>query len=670
MKKFVSLYASLMFLCVLFSCKSKVAVEVEGVSVLGQYQSVSGNACHIEIKNCDNIKTSDVKVHLTDGSIQDVKMNPSFVLLKNDMEVSFDITNIEGAKFNFSIKVFVKLLKDNEVLHGGDVRIWVPISSNDKNEAKQAIPNGSHINDYLFEVPYNFEDGDLTQIWVLYNKEPSAKVKSDDLRFDSKADGKEPLLLYHVFPSQGKELKIPLYIASSEGPKVYNLFIRTSIAPKNQNANIKSIKFNGLDGIIEGKNIICSSSFPVDSIVSVVPTLENSKASCVINEGESVIIKEDGISFTILVTPEKIDGIRKTYFVFLEAPPNGEIKKVKALNYEKNSTTLPKVSDLLDVGDIQKEGEEKYITIPLYTAGENVALNFETTFEIANIFYMKKSKWTRLDSYSSSKNILTLREGVLPLPPSLSNEIRLKVLFKNKTYDVITIKFKKPEHLEPVNLIGLYINDVEIASSDISLYFNGATPTCHAKGPKIYVDIVSKEALHATIEGKTYNSLYSGFLSYGLSLPIAMPKVNEEANVDVTIECDYATSLHFQFKIHRDSGAVNLPLYPSINGHTIGEDILEKINKGDSPIIRVQGEVVLFSVDTKEDCIKAMRVNDEVATKKILKDSQTNEEFYRFEFLIRQLNVSDIKDVKVEIEAKDVAEYNNLEWRFKLKREV
>ena len=79
---------------------------------------------------------------------------------------------------------------------------------------------------------------------------------------------------------------------------------------------------------------------------------------------------------------------------------------------------------------------------------------------------------------------------------------------------------------------------------------------------------------------------------------------------------------------------------------------------------------MLFSVDTKEDCIKAMRVNDEVATKKILKDSQTNEEFYRFEFLIRQLNVSDIKDVKVEIEAKDVAEYNNLEWRFKLKREV
>ena len=54
MKKFV-VYGSLLFLCVLFSCTNTV-VEVKGVSILGQYQVVSSNSCHIELKKCDNIK--------------------------------------------------------------------------------------------------------------------------------------------------------------------------------------------------------------------------------------------------------------------------------------------------------------------------------------------------------------------------------------------------------------------------------------------------------------------------------------------------------------------------------------------------------------------------------------------------------------------------------------
>lgn len=667
MKKFV-VYASLIFLATLFSCNNTVQLQLKGVSVLGQYQDISANTCHIALKDCDNIKASDVKVHFTDGSIQNVKMTPSFVLVRENEEVSFDITNIDGLEPKFNIKVFVKLLKE-EQFHGGDIRIWVPISSKDKNEAKEAIPDNAHINDYIFEVPYNFEEYDLPQIWVLYNKEPNAKVKSDNLVFYSKADGKEPLLLYYSFPSQGKTLTIPIYIATSEGAKVYNLHIKTSIAPENQNASIKSIKFNEFDGIIEGKNITCSSSFSVGSTINVVPTLENNRASCSINGNESVVIKEEGVSFTIVVTPEKTDGIRKIYSVFLEAPPNDEIKRLKVLNYDSNSTLIPSIADLVDV-EVQKEENEKYVVIPLYTVAENVAINFETTLEIANVFFMKKNRWTRLDSYSSSKKILTLREGVLPLPPSLSTEMRLKVLFKSKSYDTITIKFKKPDHLKAVSLMGLYVNDVEIENTNIQSYFDGSIPLFSAKGAKITVDIVSKEALHTTIEGKSYKSIYSGFLSYGLSIPITMPKVNEEKNIDIILECDYARSLHLQFRVKRIAGAVDLALYPSINGYAVGTDTLEKINNGENPVISVSGEVVLFSVDTKDDCIKTMKVNEELATRKTLIDSQTNEEFYRFEFLIRQLNIGQVKDVKVQIEPKDLAEYNNLEWRFKVRREV
>lgn len=667
MKKIV-VYGSLLFLCVLFSCKNTV-VEVKGVSILGQYQDVNSNTCHIELKKCDNIKASDVRVHITDGSFQAVKMIPSLVLLEKNVEVPFDITNIDGAKLKFNIKVFAKLVDDENILHGGDLRIWVPVLSSDKKEAKEAIPDNVHINDYIFEVSYNFEERDLPQIWILYGKEPDAKVKSDDLRFDSKADGNEPLLVYHNFPSQGKTLTIPLYIDSSEGPKVYNLHIKTSIAPENQNANIKSIKFNEIDGIIEGKNITCPSSFSIGSTVSVVPTLENSRAQASINGGESVVIKEEGASFTIVVTPEKQDGIRKIYQCNLEAPPNDEIKKVKALNYDRDSTTIPNVADLLDVGELQKEEGEKYVTLPLYTAAENVALHFETGLEIANVFFMKKNRWIRLDSYSSSKKILTLREGVLSLPPSLSSSIKLKVLFKNKAYDTITIKFKKSEHLDLINLLGFYINNIEIGEADIPSYFNGSNPIFHAKGPKIYVEVVSKESLHVTIGGKTYKSIYSGFLSYGLSIPINMPKVNEETDVGLTIECDYAKSASLKFRLHRDEGAVDLVLYPSINGYNIGTDVLEEINKGKNPTISVSGDSMLFSVDTKDDCIKTMKVNEEVATKKTLIDSQTNEEFYRFEFLVRPLNIGQVKDVKVEIEPKNKSEYNSLEWRFKVKRE-
>lgn len=668
MKKFVLLCATLTFLCGLFSCKNSAKVELTGISVLGQYQTVSGSTCHIKLKGIDNIKASDVKVVFSDGSTYDVKMSPSVVLLKKDVETSFDVMNIEGREPKFNITVFAKLVDDESVHHSGDLRIWVPISSRDKNEAKEAIPDNVNMNDYTFEVPYNFEECDLPQVWVLYNKEPNAKVKSDDLRFNSKADGKEPLLLFLSFPNQGKTLDIPLYIDSSEGPKVYNLHVKTSVAPENQNANIKSIKFNGVDGIIEGKNITCPSSFPVDSTVNVVPTLENSLASCSINGGESVVIKEEGATFTIVVTPEKADGIRKTYSVFLEAPPNDEIKRVKALNHSRDVT--PNISDLLDAGEIKKDGDEKYVTIPLYTASQDVALHFETTLEIANVFYMTKNRWMRLDSYSSSKKILTLREGVLKLPPSLSSSIKLKVLFKNKAYDTITIKFKKPDVLEPVTLMGLYINDEEIEASNVYLYFDGTTfPLYTAKGPKIYVDIVSKEALHATIEGKTYKSVYSGFLSYGLSIPLNMPEVENEKNINVELECDYATSVHLQFRLKRIAGAVDLVLYPSINGQIMGGDVLEKITKGENPTISILGDAMLFSVDTKDDCIKTMKVNEEVATKKTLIDSQTNEEFYRFEFLIKPLTVGEVKNVKVQIEPNNEAEYNTLEWRFKVKRE-
>lgn len=667
MRKFF-IYAPLVLLCFFFSCKNTTMAELKGVSILGQYNDVSGNTCRIQLKNCDNVKASDVKVHFTDGSTQNVKMIPNLVILKKNEEVLFRITNLDDSTFKFNIEVFAKLL-DDAPLHSGDLRIWVPISSSDKAEAKQAIPDSTHLNDYTYEVPYNFEGYDLAQIWVLYTKEPNAKVKSDDLRFFSKANGTDALLLYHTFPSQGETLKIPLYIDSSEGPKVYNLNVKTSLAPENQNANIKSITFNGIKGVIEGKNITCSSSFPVGSTINVVPTLENTRASATINDGQSVVIGESGVTFTIVVAPEKLDGIRKSYTVLLEAPPNNEIKKVKALNYDKNSTTLPDVSKLLEVGEIEKNGEEKSVTIPLYTAGENVALHFETELEIANIFYMQKNKWSRLDSYSSSKKILTLREGVLKLPPALSNTIKLKVLFKNEAYDTITIKFKKAEHLEPVSLMGLYIDDTEIQESVILSYFNGSFPVFNAKGPKIFVEIVSKEALHASISGKTYKSVYSGFLSYGLSIPITMPQVNEESNIDITIDCDYAASSRLRFKVHRDAGTVDLVLYPSINGQPVGSDLLKNFKDGSNPIVSVLGADVLFSIDTTEDLIDTMKVNEEEATKKKLKDSNTEEEFYRFEFLIKALNVGEVKNIKVEVKPKNTAEYNNLEWRFKVKRE-
>ena len=91
-------------------------VEVKGVSILGQYQDVNSNTCHIELKKCDNIKAGDVRVHITDGSFQAVKMIPNLVLLEKNVEVPFDITNIDGAKLKFNIKVFAKLVDDENIL--------------------------------------------------------------------------------------------------------------------------------------------------------------------------------------------------------------------------------------------------------------------------------------------------------------------------------------------------------------------------------------------------------------------------------------------------------------------------------------------------------------------------------------------------------------------------
>ena len=663
----------LIFANIFQSCKGagNTTGMPESVSIYGKKIAISNGAVYATLEGVDNVKPSDVKVYFSGNSTpQNVKMQERFVLLKKSEQVSFKIENEDASPLKFNITVHVTLL-DNESHHNGDLCIWIPLNSSDKNEAKEALPDEMNPLRYVFEIPYNKEDADLSQIWVLYKKEPESRLKSTDLRFVTTANGNDPLLLYETFATQGKEISVPLYIDTSEGPKVYELVIKTLVAQEDQNANIKKVTFDGMQGIIEGKNIRCDSTFAVSSSVQVSVEMEVNGASCVINNGESVTIKEDGAVFSIVASPKSIDGIRKTYNVVLEAPANMAIKKVASLNYDKNATNVPTLNMLEDRGEVLESEGKRYITLPLYTAAEDVAIHFEVegSLEIANVYFLKKGLWKRLDSYSSTRKILTLREGVLPLPPSLSNELKLKVVFRNNSYDLITIKFKKNETLAPITLTALYLNDSEIGEADIISYFNDSNPTFEAKGPYLYVDIVSKEALHAKIGDAVYKSVYSGFFSYGLSLPIKMPNIGEESQIQIDIECDYAQTAKLKFKVRRLAGAVDLTLYPSINAQSVGKDLLDQFKGTSEPIVSISGAVMLFSIDVMEDIINTATLNEEAFSKKTLTDSNTGRQFYRYEAKIESLNVGDVTPVKIEIVPKNAEDYNNLLWKFKVKRE-
>lgn len=669
-----SFLVSILLLHIFASCKGgkdENAIGVaESVCIYGKMIAIKNDEVNAFLKDVDNIKPSDVKVYFSNYSTpQNVKMKEKFVLLTKGNIVSFKIENEDGATLKFNITVHVTLLGD-ELSHNGDLRIWIPLNSSDKNEAKEAFPDEGNPLRYCFTAPYNKEDGDLTQIWVLYKKEPASSIKSTDLRFVSVADGNEPLLLYENFATQGTSLSIPLYIDTTDGPKVYELQIKTDRAKDEENANIKSLTFNGKHGIIEGKNIRCDATFPPSSKVQVAVEMEAKGARYSVNNGENIIVKEDGASFSIVTIPKNTSGISKTYNVVLEAPANLAIKKVLSLNYDKNDTNVPTLAMLEDRGEIKTSEGKRYVTLPLYRADEDVAIHFDTdsSFEIQNVYFLKKNTWTRLDGYSSARGILTLREGVLFLPPSLSNELKLKVVFKNNCYDLLTIRFKKNDVLFPITLKALYLNDSEVANENIINYFNGNNPTFEAKGPYIYVDIVSKEALHARVENADYKSVYSGFFSYGLSLPIKMPNVGEAAYVKIDINCDYARTQKLQFHLKRLAGAVDLVLYPSINSQSVGKDLLDQFKGGNEPIVSISGSIMLFSIDVIQDIIDSATLNDTPFSKKTLTDSDTGNEFYRYEAKVEGLEMNELRAVRIEIVPKIKEDYNNLLWKFKVKR--
>lgn len=671
--KFAVLIFFAFILCASCKHKGESAKEIPSplsISICGFEAKIENGEAHATLQGVQNIKASDIKVNFSAGApSQNVKMKPSLIFLKEKEITQFEIENVEGSEYQFNIKVSVTLKEKEEVLHNGDLRIWVATYSSDKKEAEEAIPSDDNLKSYIFESPWKLEEEDISKIWVLYKKEPEAELKSESLVYVGKADGNEALPIHEPFPAQGKMKAIPLYISTSEGPKVYELVIKTKVASDAENANIKNISFNGKEGIIEGRNIRCESVFDVGSSVNVNVEMEVNGARYEVNSGNGIIIENSGASFSIVTFPKNKAAMSKTYNVQLDAPPSLCIKKVLYLNHGINES--PSVSNLHDGGTVEMQDGERFVTLPLYTASESVALHFELegSSEIANVFMLKKNVWKRLDSYSSSRKILTLREGNLPLPPSLSNVLNLKLVLKDGSYDVIKIKFKKSENLSPIKLVGLYINDVEIESNVITSYFDGSLPLVEAKGPRIFVDIVSKEALQVTIGGNTYKSVYSGFLSYGLSFPVEMPKVSEEKNVDVVLECDYATSPSLRFRLKRVAGAVPLRIYPSINGQLIGEDTLAKFIDGSEPLILVAGEEMFFSIDEKYDVLASVAFNGENMEKNELTDGYSGAKFYRWEVFLKDLKVGDIKTIKVEAKPKDEIDYLPLIWKFKVKRE-
>lgn len=643
------------------------------VYIAGQKKSVKNSQVYFEFdESIDYIRTDDIKVSVKDSQEKiSVKMSPNVIVLKNTPAV-FTICELEGAEFKFNITVTVKYKTLENSYHNGDLQIWVPLCSTDKNEALQALPSDKNAGDYIVEVNYNFEEYDLPQIWVLYKPQPTGKVKSKDLRFSEIADGEKPLLLYLQFPAQGSELEIPLYIDLGTTTKQYNLIVRTKKAPETENANIKSVTFNGIPGVIEGKNITCNSVFEINSTVAVDVVLENTEAACVINSGSPVLITKNGCSFEITVTPKKADGIRKRYNVVLDAPPNNAILKVLHLNVNSNINEQPKLSDLLPA-DIEIDGYTRSITVPLYTVAENVVFSFENAagFEIKSCFYLKKNRWAKLlESYSSATKMLTLREGILPLPPSTQNQLKLKIVFKDDSYDILTVKFKKPSELQPLTIMGLYLNDKEIESEKIKTFFDGTNPLYEAKGPSIFVSLITKEAVSTLVNGVTYSSVYSGFLSYELNFPVLMPAENEQKDIQVPIECEYAQNVNLIFKAKRIPGAVDLILYPVINGLNIGSDFLSKFTTGENPTVVIEGDKMLLTVDTKQTELGTMTVNDENGEIKTLTDAKTGEKFFRAQFLLEGFALGEERKIVVVIKPKDISQYNDVRWEFKVKREL
>lgn len=672
-KRFINI--SLFILSIIFysGCKHGERLNKEkklyALSIYGITQNIEDGNSEFELdKKYENIKAEDIKVYFTNVSNPlPVRMEPSFILVK-EQSVTFKVFEAEGSPLKFSVNITVKHKTGGQThVHNGDLQIWIPLTSSDKNEAPEALPDPEKINNYIFEADYNFEEYDLPQIWVLYKKEPASKVKSSDLRFSASADGKMPLLLYEKFPQQNRELKIPLYVTSSSENKIYNLIIKTKKAPESENANLKNITFNGKEGIIEGRNIICNSVFAVGSYIDVKTITEHSKAVCKINGGSPVIISNSGAAFSIIVTPEKTDGIRKTYNVILDAPANKAVTGIKHLNTDPLNP--PELSALLPA-KIETNGEERSVTVPLYTASENAFFHFEhlSSLEIESIHILKNNKWIRLDGYSSSRKILTLREGILPIPPSTAHSLKLKILFKDKSYDSLTVKFKKPQTLKPLVILGLYINDTEITNAQILSYFDGSKPLFSAKGPKIYIDVITKEALSVTVNGVKYNSVYSGFLSYGLSFPIEMPDVNNEKDISVLLECEYAENANLQFKLKRLEGTVKLNLYPAINGYNVGKDLLDKFSTGEKPVVKIIGDKMIFTLDTKQTELEEVLVNTKPAEIKTLTDSSTGEKFWRVKFTMEGFKTEEEREITILINPKDKTQYESLTWSFKVRR--
>lgn len=675
-KKAIILFCFICLYFFVFGCshktKSENSSKVVLLSIYGKTETVNNGAVFFELdKKYENIKAGDIKVFAEGSSVPiPVRMTPYFILLK-ESDVTFKVFETENSSFKFNIEVTVrKAGSSGTPIHNGDLQIWVPLTSTDKNEAVEAMPDALHINDYILEVNYNFEEYDLPQIWVLYKKAPESIFNSTDLRFSAIADGKTPLRIYGAFPPQDSELKIPIYINSASENKIYNLIVKTKKAPESENANIKTVSFNGKPGIIEGKNITCGSVFETGSVISVEAVTEHAGASYTVNGGLPVVIANAGSSFVITVLPEKTGGIRKNYNVVLDAPPNRAVTGVNHLNFSSEAMDPPKPADLLPV-QIDADGEERSVTLPLYTAAENSVLSFEhlPSLEIDAVFALKNNKWVRLEGYSSSKKMLTLREGILPLPPSTLNRLKIKILFKDKSYDSLTLKFKKPDNLQSVTILGLYINDNEIPRQEIMNYINGTKPLFEAKGPKIYVDIITKEAVSVTVDGMKYNSVYSGFLSYGLSFPINMPDVDNQKDISVLIECEYAADFNLMFNVKRLAGAVDLTLFPSINGLNVGTDLLDKFITGEKPVVFITGGKMIFTLDTKQTELAEVLVNLQPAQIKTLTDSATDEKFWRVYFSMEGFNTGEERDVTVFIKPKDIVQYNSLTWQFKVRRE-
>ena len=96
--------------------------------------------------------------------------------------------------------------------------------------------------------------------------------------------------------------------------------------------------------------------------------------------------------------------------------------------------------------------------------------------------------------------------------------------------------------------------------------------------------------------------------------------------------------------------------------------MLDQFKGGNEPIVSISGSIMLFSIDVMQDIIDSATLNDAPFSKKILTDSDTGNEFYRYEAKVEDLGMNELRAVRIEIVPKIKEDYNNLLWKFKVKR--